>query len=103
MHEGHWSTILGLPGWPRAGEELMVMRNIQLAELCGTRIHCQHLSSAGSVRLLRNARGRGVAITGELCPHHIALSEKPIRSRSARGRRISPRPGKTEMIKTCAK
>src|SRR5258708_7511970 len=80
MHEGHWSTILGLPGWPRAGEELMVMRNILLAELCGTRIHCQHLSSAGSVRLLRNARGRGVAITGELCPHHIALTDKTISS-----------------------
>jgi dihydroorotase len=58
----------------------MVMRNILLAELCGTRIHCQHLSSSGSVRLLRNARGRGVAITGELCPHHIALTDKSISS-----------------------
>src|ERR1700751_6388842 len=78
MHEGYWSTILGLPGWPRAGEELMVMRNILLAELCGTRIHCQHLSSAGRVRLLRNARGRGIPVTGELCPHHIALTAETI-------------------------
>jgi dihydroorotase len=78
MHEGYWSTVLGLPGWPGAGEEIMVMRNILLAELCGTRIHCQHLSSAGSVRLLRNARGRGIPVTGELCPHHIALTDETI-------------------------
>jgi dihydroorotase len=80
MHEGYWSTVLGLPGWPRAGEELIVMRDILLAELCGSRIHCQHLSSSGSVRLLRNARGRGIAITGELCPHHIALTDKLVSS-----------------------
>jgi dihydroorotase len=80
VHEGYWSTVLGLPGWPRAGEEIMVMRNILLAELCATRIHCQHLSSAGSVRLLRNARGRGVPVTGELCPHHIALTDESIGS-----------------------
>jgi dihydroorotase len=78
VHEGYWSTVLGLPGWPRAGEEIMVMRNILLAELCATRIHCQHLSSAGSVRLLRNARGRGIPVTGELCPHHIALTDESI-------------------------
>jgi len=80
MHEGYWSAVLGLPGWPRAGEEIMVMRNILLAELCATRIHCQHLSSAGSVRLLKDARNRGVAVTGELCPHHIALSDESVSS-----------------------
>lgn len=79
MHEGRWSTILGLPGWPRAGEELIVMRNLLLAELCETRIHCQHLSSGGSVRLLREAHRRGVPISGELCPHHIALTDDSIR------------------------
>src|SRR3984885_10979851 len=78
MHEGYWSSVLGLDGWPRTGEELMVMRNILLAELCKTRIHCQHLSPAGSVRLLRNARGRGIPVTGELCPHHIALTDETI-------------------------
>ncbi|MBV8585999.1 MAG: dihydroorotase [Verrucomicrobia bacterium] len=78
MHEGHWSAVLGLPGWPRAAEELIVMRNILLAELCGTRIHCQHLSSGGSVRLLREARSRGIPISGELCPHHIALTDASI-------------------------
>ena len=76
MHEGYWSTVLGLAGWPRTGEEIMVARNILLADLCKTRIHCQHLSSAGSVRLLRDARARGIQITGEVCPHHIALTDE---------------------------
>ena len=78
MNEGYWSTVLGLPGWPAAGEELIVLRNIVLAELCGSAIHCQHLSCAGSVRHLREARGRGVRITGEVCPHHIALTDEAV-------------------------
>lgn len=80
MHEGYWSTVLGLPGWPRAGEEIIVMRNILLAELCSARIHCQHLSSGGSVRLLRDAKAQGAQITGELCPHHIALTDESLSS-----------------------
>jgi dihydroorotase len=75
MHEGEWSLRLGLQGWPRIGEELVVARNIMLAELCGSPIHCQHISSAGSIRLLREARSRGVPVTGEVCPHHIALTD----------------------------
>ena len=78
VHEGYWSTLLGLPGWPAAGEEAMVMRNILLAELCDHHIHCQHLTTAGSVRLLREARARGVKISGEVCPHHIALTDEAI-------------------------
>ncbi len=78
MHEGYWSTILGLPGWPGAGEEAIVARNIVLAELCDHRIHCQHISAAGSVRLLREARARGVNISGEVCPHHLALTDAAI-------------------------
>ena len=58
----------------------MVMRNILLAELCKARIHCQHLSSGGSVRLLREARSRGIQVTGELCPHHIALTDEFVSS-----------------------
>ena len=80
VHEGYWSTLLGLPGWPAAGEEAIVMRNILLAELCDHRIHCQHISSAGSVRLLREARGRGIKISGEVCPHHIALTDEAIQN-----------------------
>lgn len=75
MHEGEWSLRLGLPGWPRIGEEVIVARNIQLAELCQSPVHCQHISSGGSVRLLREARARGVPISGEVCPHHIALTD----------------------------
>lgn len=78
MHEGYWSAVLGLPGWPAAGEEMMVLRNILLAELCGTRIHCQHLSCAGSVRHLRAGRARGVPITGEVCAHHLALTDEAV-------------------------
>ena len=80
VHEGYWSTLLGLPGWPAAGEEMIVARNIMLAELCDHHIHCQHLSCAGSVRLLREARARGVKISGEVCPHHIALTDESIQN-----------------------
>ncbi|HYJ05876.1 MAG TPA: dihydroorotase [Chthoniobacterales bacterium] len=78
VHEGYWSTLLGLPGWPSAGEEAIVMRNVLLAELCDHHIHCQHISAAGSVRILREARARGVKISGEVCPHHIALTDAAI-------------------------
>jgi dihydroorotase len=80
MHEGFVSTALGLPGWPAAGEEIIVQRNALLAELCDTPIHCQHLSAGGSVRILREARARGVKLSGEVCPHHIALTDESIRS-----------------------
>jgi dihydroorotase len=80
MHEGRVSAELGMPGWPAAGEEVIVQRNALLAELCDTPIHCQHLSAAGSVRLLREARARGVKLSGEVCPHHIALTDDAIRS-----------------------
>jgi dihydroorotase len=80
VHEGYWSTLLGLRGWPAVGEEVIVMRNILLAELCQHHIHCQHISSAGSVRLLREARARGVKISGEVCPHHIALTDEAVQN-----------------------
>ena len=78
MHEGRWSTSLGLQGWPAAGEEMMVARNILLAELTGARVHCQHLSAAGSVDLIRAAKQRGVPISGEACPHHFTLTDAAI-------------------------
>ncbi len=80
VHEGYWSTLLGLPGWPAAGEQAMIMRNILLAELCDHHIHCQHVTTAGSVRLLREARSRGVKVSGEVCPHHIALTDEAIQN-----------------------
>jgi dihydroorotase len=78
MHEGYWSTALGLRGWPAAGEEMIVARNIMLAELTGARVHCQHLSAAGSVLLLREARKRGIPVSGEACPHHFTLTDAAV-------------------------
>jgi dihydroorotase len=78
MHEGYWSTVLGLRGWPSAGEEMIVARNILLAELTGANVHCQHLSAAGSVALIREAKKRGVPISGEACPHHFTLTDAAI-------------------------
>ena len=78
MHEGYWSTALGLRGWPSSGEEMIVARNILLAELTGAKIHCQHLSVAGSVALIRDAKKRGVPISGEACPHHFVLTDAAI-------------------------
>jgi len=78
MHEGYWSTALGLRGWPAAGEEMIVARNILLAELTGAHVHCQHVSAAGSVQLLREAKKRGVPISGEACPHHFTLTDAAI-------------------------
>jgi dihydroorotase len=80
VHEGYWSTLLGLPGWPAAGEQAIVARNILLAELCDHHIHCQHISAGGSVRLIREARTRGVKISGEVCPHHVALTHEAIQN-----------------------
>ncbi len=78
MHEGYWNVALGLRGWPAAGEEMIVARNILLAELTGAKVHCQHLSAAGSVRLIREAKQRGVSISGEACPHHFTLTDAAI-------------------------
>lgn len=78
MHDGRYSAVLGLRGWPAEGEELIVARNILLAERTGARVHCQHISSAGSVRLLREAQARGVPVTGEACPHHFTLTDAAV-------------------------
>src|SRR3989442_2833769 len=78
MHEGYWSTALGLRGWPSAGEELIVARNILLAETTGAHVHCQHLSAAGSLRFLREAKRRGLPISGEACPHHFTLTDAAV-------------------------
>jgi len=78
MHEGYWSTALGLRGWPAAGEEMIVARNILLAQTTGAHVHCQHLSAIGSVQLLREAKKRGVPISGEACPHHFTLTDAAI-------------------------
>ncbi len=78
MHEGYWSTVLGLRGWPAAGEDMIVARNILLAETTGAHVHCQHLSTAGSVQMLRAAKKRGLPVSGEACPHHFVLTDAAI-------------------------
>ena len=78
MHEGYWSTVLGLRGWPSAGEEMIVARNILLARTTGGHVHCQHLSAAGSVELLREAKKQGLPVSGEACPHHFTLTDAAI-------------------------
>jgi dihydroorotase len=79
MNEGFESMRLGLPGMPAAAEEVMVHRDIALAELTGGRLHILHVSTAGSVDLIRRARKRGVRVSGEACPHHITLTDKCLR------------------------
>lgn len=78
VNEGVVSTRLGLPGWPAAGEEVMVARTIRLVELTGCRAHLAHLSTAGSVELLRAAKEKGLPVTGEVTPHHLFLTEDDI-------------------------
>jgi len=97
VNEGYWSTLLGLPGWPAAGEEAIVMRNNLLAELCDHHIHCQHVSAAGSVRLIREARKRGVKISGEVCPHHIALTDEAIQNFDTNCKMNPPLRAKTDV------
>ena len=75
MNEGKWSRILGLPAWPGIAEEVIVSRNVLLAELTGARVVCQHMSTAGSIRILRDAKKRGIPIEGEASPHHMTLTD----------------------------
>ncbi len=76
MHEGEWSSRLGIPGQPAEAEELMVMRDIALARLTGARVHFQHLSTAGSVAMVRAARSAGLPLTAEATPHHFTLTDE---------------------------
>ena len=75
MHEGAWSSRLGVPGVPAASEESMVARDVALARLTGARLHFQHLSTAGSVELVRRAKAEGLAVTAEVTPHHLVLTD----------------------------
>jgi dihydroorotase len=79
MNEGVVSTALGIPGIPAAAEDVMVARDILLAELTGAHVHIAHLSTAGAVRLVREAKARGVRVTAEVTPHHLLLTEEAVR------------------------
>ena len=80
MHEGLVSMILALPGMPAEAEDVMVGRDISLAEATGGRVHVMHVSSAGAVEMIRRAKSRGVPVTTEVCPHHFTLTDECLRS-----------------------
>jgi dihydroorotase len=76
MHEGYYSTIFGLKGIPAAAEEIMVARDIILAEMTGIHLHIAHLSTEGSLNLVKEAKNRGVNVTFEVTPHHLLLTDQ---------------------------
>lgn len=75
MNEGYIATVMGLPGIPRVAEDIAVARNILLAELTGCKLHLLHMSTGRSVDILRNAKMRGIAVTGETAPHYWATTD----------------------------
>ncbi len=79
MHEGLVSLVLGLKGMPAAGEEVLIGRDIALAEATGGRLHVMHVSTAGGVALIRAAKARGGRVTAEACPHHFTLTDESLR------------------------
>ena len=79
MNEGAVSTELGLRGIPRAAEDVMTARDITLAELTGCRLHIAHVSTAGAVHLVREAKKRGIKVTAETCPHYFTLTDEAVR------------------------
>ncbi|WAC08576.1 MAG: dihydroorotase [Thermodesulfobacteriota bacterium] len=78
MHEGFVSTRLGLPGIPAAAEEVMVARDLILAEMTSSHIHIAHVSTAGSVDLIRRAKAKGIRVTCEVTPHHFTLTDEAV-------------------------
>ena len=80
MHEGTVSMILGLRGMPAAAEDVMVSRDLTLAEITGARLHIMHVSTSGSVSAIRRAKERGVRVTAEVTPHHLTLTDESLRS-----------------------
>ncbi len=80
MHEGARSTQLGLRGWPRAAEDIIVARDLILAELTGARYHVAHISSLGAVKLIREAKSRGLRVSAEVTPHHLLFTDEALLS-----------------------
>jgi len=89
MHEGEWSSRLGLPGAPAEAEEIMVMRDIALARLTGARLHFQTLSTAGSFAIVAAAQRSGVPVTSEVASHHLRLADADLASYDTR-RKVEP-------------
>lgn len=80
MHEGYYSTLLGMSGIPAASEETLVARDVILARMTGGMLHVAHLSTAGGIRSIQNARKLGVNVTCEVTPHHLSLTDEDVQS-----------------------
>jgi dihydroorotase len=80
MHEGYYSTLLGMRGSPAASEETLVARDVVLARVTGAHVHIAHVSTAGAVEIIRRARAEGVRVTCEVTPHHLALEDESLQS-----------------------
>ena len=80
MNEGRMSSVLGLPGWPREAEEVMIARDLILAHGAGARLHVPHVTTAGAVELVRQAKERGIRVTAEVTPHHLVLDDTVVAS-----------------------
>ncbi|HOP73846.1 MAG TPA: dihydroorotase [Bacillota bacterium] len=78
MHEGYWSTVLGLPGIPDIAEAAIIARDLTIAEFTGFPVHCCHVSTKKGVELIRVAKARGVRVTAEATPHHLTLTDAMI-------------------------
>lgn len=106
IHEGKVAARMGLRGIPSAAEEVIISRDLALAELTGARLHIAHLSSAGSVELVRRARARGIRVTAEVTPHHLTLTEERVMgSKWGPGAThdLGPTPLPADAYDTCAK
>ncbi len=97
MHEGFAATELGLPGIPGIAEDIMVARDLLLAEYTRSSIHIAHVSTAGSVRLIREAKGRGVKVTAETAPHYFTLTDDDLRTYNVNFKVYPPLRGKDDV------
>jgi IMP dehydrogenase family protein len=97
MHEGLVSTELGLAGIPGVAEEVMVARDLLLAEFTGAAVHIAHVSTAGAVRLIREAKDRGVRVTAETAPHYFTLTDEAVRGFDTNAKVYPPLRGKEDV------
>jgi len=101
MNEGKISTLLGLPGIPAISEEIMVFRDIKLAELTNWHIHIAHVSTAGSIELIRRAKEKKIKVTAETCPHYFTLTEEAAKEFNPNTKVSPPLRTATDGINSC--
>ena len=97
MNESHRSAMLGLKGRPAVAEDIAVMRDIMLAEYAGARLHIAHISTAGAVELVRQAKKRGVKVTAEATPHHLTMTDEEVDLRDSATKVNPPLRGKSDV------